>query len=148
MPSAKKSSATTAIPGTKTKAEEKPAAKTSAKPRGDDRDRSIMDKAGATSPTFLHEQANLDRQDAATAALDKALGKCKELAAAIVKSIAHAQATETDEMKMACLDEIATLGNKCRDKARTAIRDAKKAQAKAEPAPKAKAKAKEDEAAE
>jgi hypothetical protein len=102
---------------------------------------SMIDKAGASNvktPTFMHERANLDKQDAATAALDKALCKTKELVATMAKSIAHAQSTESDDMKMACLDEIATLGNKARDKARAAINDAKKAQDAARPAKKPK----------
>ena len=104
---------------------------------------SMLAKAGTVTKSFMHDQANLDKQDAVTAALDNALGKTKTLSATIAKSIAHAQSTESDEMKIACLDEIADMSNSIRDKSRQAIRDAKKAQEAAKP----KAKAKKEPAA-
>lgn len=100
------------------------------KPKGrDDKDRAVMDAASQVKPGpakgYMHDQADLDRGDARSTKLNKALTKVKDDCASMSKAIAHAQATDHDDMKVACLDEIATLGNSIRDAARKAIRDAK-----------------------
>lgn len=91
---------------------------------------SMLDKSGdkVKGGTFMHDKADLDRTDARTSKLQKGLSDCKEHAATMVKAIAHGIATESEEMVLAVLDEVANLGATIRDRAKRAIREGKASQ--------------------
>lgn len=100
------------------------AAKKGSAKKSSAKDAPIMDKAGAKKgPGYMGNQADLDRGDAKAAKLEKGLADVKDSAAQMVKAIAHGIATDSDEMMSAVLDEVATLGNGIRDRARKALRD-------------------------
>jgi len=100
--------------------------------RRKDVDRPVMDMAGAvTAPpgtaarSFLEEQADEDRGDAKTKHANKGLRTAKDLVATMMKSAAHGLASDSDVVKVACLEELAELGNSVRDGARAAMRQMK-----------------------
>ncbi len=88
-----------------------------------DQDRPVMD--AASSPDFMRKQAEEDRVDAKTKHLDRGLKTARDAVATMAKSAAHGLASDSHEVKLACLEELATLGNHCRDATREAMRKAK-----------------------
>lgn len=99
-----------------------------------DQDRTVMDAASAATPDFMRAQAEDDRRDAVTRSLDKGLKVAKDAVAQMAKAVAHGLASDSDAMKEAVLEELATLGNHVRDEARAAMRRAKATVVKAKPA--------------
>jgi hypothetical protein len=92
-------------------------------------DRQVMDMssqaAEVSAKTFLDDQADEDRTDAKASHANKGLKAAKELLGTMTKAVAHGLSSENDSVKQACLDEVAELGNACRDACRAAIRSAK-----------------------
>ena len=95
-------------------------------------DRPVMDMGGqvaapegTAAKTFLDEQADADRGDAKTKHANKGLRTSKDLVATMAKSAAHGLASDSDAVKIACLEELAELGNSVRDGARAALRQMK-----------------------
>lgn len=101
-----------------------------AKKKNRDQDRSVMD-ASSVAPdkvpakSFLAEQADDDRLDAKAKHANKGLRSAKDTVATMAKAIAHGLASDSECVKLACLEEIADLGNSVRDGSRAAIRSAK-----------------------
>jgi hypothetical protein len=97
----------------------------------DRRTASSWDAAGGTDKAdqaagFLGDQADEDRDTAKTSQAAKGLRTAKDLVGVMAKAIAHGLASESDGVKLACLEEVADLGNAARDACRAAMRDAKK----------------------
>lgn len=96
-----------------------------------DQDRHVMD-ASSVDPQrvpasdFLAGQAEEDREDAKARHLNKGLKTAKELCATMAKAIAHGLASDSEAVKLACLEEIGDLGGGVRDGSRAAIRAGKK----------------------
>jgi hypothetical protein len=95
-----------------------------------DQDRGVMDAASVSpdkvsAQDFLSGQADDDRMDAKAKHANKGLKAAKDMVATMAKAIAHGLASDSDSVKLACLEEIADLGNSVRDGSRAAIRSAK-----------------------
>ena len=92
-----------------------------------DGDRQLMDASGGTAAKgkdFLQQKKAEDKMDAKAKKLNKGLRNAKESNKVLVTALAHGMATESDEAKKACLEEVATLAESIRDGSRTALREA------------------------
>ncbi len=80
-----------------------------------------MDMSGASpeekaaAAGFLGEQAEEDRKTTKAKAADDGLTRAKKAAQNILKGIAHAEASDSDEVRLLTLKECADLGNDIRD---------------------------------
>lgn len=94
-----------------------------------EQDRTYMDASAPAAQddakNFLAEKADDDREDAKAKHANKGLRTAKDLLGTMVKAVAHGLSSDSDDVKRACLDEVAELGNAVRDAARAAMRASK-----------------------
>jgi len=94
------------------------------------RRRRALAKAGdaqAETAGYMGDQANEDRATSRNRVANRGLRDAKTLANTILKAIAHGTSSVQDEMKHACLREIATLAEQVRDGCRAAADEAESA---------------------
>lgn len=104
-------------------------------PRGRTQNRPLMDMGGTppaasdgdkkTAKHFMAAQADDDKTDAKAKAANKGLRSAKDNLATMTKLCTAAIATDSDDVKLSCLQEIADLGNAVRDGCRAAMRAVK-----------------------
>jgi hypothetical protein len=83
------------------------------------------DTKGKDAAGFLGEAAEDDREDARTKHANKGLRSAKDAVSAMAKHVAAGLASDTEDLKLALLSEIADLAAAVRDGSRAAMRACK-----------------------